>query len=186
MSPRARLSKIAAVIALAAAVAPSGACGSNGSQSADTTTSTSAPVILDTTSTTAVPIEEGEKVYVYTPKPGDCWEKRRIGEEGRSSGQEIVLKLSCDKPHANETFAVVEYTERQYPGDQALRSFGKASCPEHFEAYVGRPYETSELEMGYYVPSQSAWNQTYRHFIACYVYRTDGTKLIGSVRGTGI
>ncbi|MCX7620880.1 MAG: septum formation family protein [Acidimicrobiales bacterium] len=162
------------------------ACSRGDSHTSETTSTTATSIMATTTPTTEVPIDEGEKVYVYAPQPGDCWEKRRIGEEGKSAGQEIILKLHCDKPHANETFAVIEYTERNYPGDQALRTFAKQRCPEHFESYVGRPYETSELEMGYHVPSQSAWNQTYRHFVACYIYRQDGTKLVGSVRGSGL
>ncbi len=177
-----RNTRLTVAVIAALAVAAGVACSGERAPTADTTT-TSTAVAADTTSTTAVPIEEGEKLFVYTPEPGDCWEKRRIGEEGKSSGQEVVLKLSCDKPHDNETFAVVEYTERQYPGDQALRSFGKTNCPQYFEDYIGKPYETSELEIGYHVPSQSAWNQTYRHFVACYVYRADGTKLTRSMRG---
>ena len=65
-----------------------------------------------------------------------------------------------------------------------MKNLAKLECPKSFEAYVGVPYETSALDLGYRLPSQSSWNQGYRKTIGCLVTSGTGPKLEGSVRGT--
>ena len=60
-----------------------------------------------------------------------------------------------------------------------LRTFAKVQCPKSFEAYVGTQYELSKLEVGYLLPSESAW-PGYRD-VGCYVYRGE-TRVQGSVK----
>ena len=71
-----------------------------------------------------------------------------------------------------------------YPGETTMREFARRNCTDGFEAYVGRPYETSELEVGYYLPSSSEWESGARR-IGCYLYDVGGDKLVGSVQGSG-
>ena len=175
-----------ALVVLAAVVAITAACsGGDDGASDDSTTTTATEAEGTAPTTTAVPLERGEQLYVYIPEPGDCWEPRRTDESSEGgAGQQIILQLPCDLPHANETFGVVEVPDDSFPGDGALRELGQQECPQHFEAYVGTPYELSIYEMGVWAPSQVDWNQTYSHFLACYLYLPDGTKPTEPLRGT--
>lgn len=151
-----------------------------------TTTGASAPEGT-APATTAVPLEEGEQIYVYLPEPGDCWEERRTDENAAGgAGQRIILRLPCDKPHERETFGVVEIPDEDFPGDGALQDLGKQECPQFFEAYVGTVYELSVLEIGVWAPSQVDWNQTYSHSLACYLYLPDDAKSEQTYRDTGL
>ena len=171
-----------AALLLPALAACSG--GDEGDTAASTTTTVAAPDGTATT-TTAVPLELGEQLYVYIPEPGDCWEPRRTDEDAEGgAGQQIILQLPCDLAHANETFGVVEVPDERFPGDGALRELGREECPQYFEDYVGTPYELSVYELGIWAPSQVDWNQTYTHYLACYLYLPDGTKPTESLRGT--
>ncbi|MEJ5255369.1 MAG: septum formation family protein [Acidimicrobiales bacterium] len=146
------------------------------------TTTTEAP---STTTTTEAPLEAGTKVFVYVPEVGDCFDRRKVERSAGTSGQtEIVLKLDCSLPHRNEVFAVLDYqaTDDTYPGAKTLETFAKRECPRRFEDYVGKPYEISELEIGYQLPDSSTWRRGTQK-IGCYVYDLSGNRLVGSVRG---
>ncbi len=170
---------VAAVVAVALVVA---GCSRSDTETAATSTTTST-VPDETTTTTEVPLTEGRQVASFTPSVGECFDRRRSTGSGGSSSGEIVLLLDCDKPHANEVFAVVTTELKDYPGEVALKNLAKLECPKKFEDYVGIPYETSELELGFWLPSQSSWNQGYRKTLGCLVTSGQGPKLVGSVKG---
>ena len=175
----------AGALAGMALVALTAGCSRGGDDTAATsTTTTAAPP--ETTSTTEVPMEEGRQVFAYVPDVGDCYDLRRTESSGGGgpAGTEVVLRLDCEKPHTNEVFAVVTVDLKDYPGEVWLKNLAKLECPKSFEAYVGVPYETSALDLGYRLPSQSSWNQGYRKTIGCLVTSGTGPKLEGSVRGT--
>lgn len=165
-------------------VALAGACSDSGR--ADAPPTSTAPA--EATTTTDVPLEAGEQVFVYTPEPGQCFDRRQLEERPATGPQQtdIVLLLDCALPHDNEVFDVLEMPDRprEHPGETAMRDFARATCTRNFAAYVGKPYETSELEIGYYLPSSSEWESGARK-LGCYLYDVDGEPLIGSMRGTG-
>lgn len=175
----------AGALAGLALVALAAGCSRSGDDTAATsTTTTAAPP--ETTSTTEVPMEAGRQVFAYVPDVGDCYDLRRTESSGGGgpAGTEVVLRLDCEKPHTNEVFAVVTVDLKDYPGEVWLKNLAKLECPKSFEAYVGVPYETSALDLGYRLPSQSSWNQGYRKTIGCLVTSGTGPKLEGSVKGT--
>jgi hypothetical protein len=167
------------------------ACGGDGSPptATDTTASTAPP---ETTTTTEAPIEAGQVLYVYRPGVGDCFDRRRL--EPDQGGERIVLLLDCSLPHMSEVFSVVTVTEDDlnraadipgsvYPGEDALIDVAKRRCTQPFGDFVGRPYELSELELGWVVPTPEQWDNGYR-LIGCTVYDANGERLVGSQAGT--
>jgi hypothetical protein len=150
-------------------------------------TTTTGPPPTESTTTTEPPLEAGEQVFVYLPSVGDCFDRRQLEAAPDQRGQtDIVLLLDCSAPHQYETFSVLEPPDAgpDFPGERALEDLAKASCVTAFEGFVGRPYVVSELEVGWYIPTASAWGEGART-IGCYVYDLDGDKLVGTVRGSG-
>jgi hypothetical protein len=170
--------------AIAALGVITAACSDDGDSTAATTT-TAAP---ETTTTTAPPLEAGRQVFVYTPAVGQCFDRRQLEERPTSGPQQtdIVLILDCALPHENEVFDVLEQPDAgsDYPGEPAMQAFARANCTTNFAAFVGQNYETSALEVGYYLPSSNEWDSGARR-LGCYVYDVNGEKLVGSVRGSG-
>jgi hypothetical protein len=175
-------STLACLIFVAASTA---ACSAGGAGSSSTTV---ASVAVETTTTTEPPLEAGRQVFVYTPSVGECFDRRQLEERPATGPQQtdIVLLLDCALPHDNEIFTVLELPDAGpvYPGETAMQEFARRNCADAFAAYVGRAYETSELEIGHYLPSSNEWGSGARR-LGCYLYAVDGEKLIGSMQGSG-
>lgn len=175
---------VGVAVAVALALAATGCSGSSDGGSATTTTA-SPP---ETTTTTEPPLEAGRQIFVYTPSVGQCFDRRQLDERPATGPQQtdIVLLLDCALPHQNEVFAVLEVTGAgsDHPGETALRDLARRDCTTGFAEFVGRQYETSALEVGYYLPSTNEWESGARR-IGCYVFDVDGEKLVGSMRGSG-
>ena len=91
---------------------------------------------------------------------------------------------SCDAPHDNEVYHVVEYSEGPYPGDEAIEADISNACYEAFGAYVGRDYESSALDYVYFWPYEDRWNAGLR-FGGCFLYDLEGAPLTGSASQSG-
>jgi hypothetical protein len=172
-------------LALVLAITLSAAgCTSGNDTSSSTTVTTAAP---ETTTTAEPPLQAGREVFVFTPGVGQCFDRRRLDERPATGPQQtdIVLVLDCSLPHQNEIFDVLAMpgSPRDYPGESAMHDFARNNCTTNFMSYVGRPYEVSALEVGYYLPSSSEWDQGART-LGCYVSDVNGDKLVGSARGS--
>lgn len=99
------------VVAVALTGAAAGGCSGDDGAAPDTTTGTT--VAAPTTTTTEAPLDAGERVYVYEPAVGDCFDRRTLSEE--EGGDEIVLLLDCELPHEVEVFAVLTIEESAVP-----------------------------------------------------------------------
>ena len=143
-------------------------------QSEETTTT----VAPETTTTTEAPLDErAQKDPLYfVPTVGTCYDKRKVpGADNKLV--DTILLLDCQVPHQYEIFATLDFPlpedgDTTWPGDEAVRSFARANCPAAFEAYVGKPYETSVLEIGHQLPPEG--NFYANQVIGCTVY--DPTK----------
>lgn len=180
-SHRRALAGLAVVLATAGSAV---GCTSGHDGSSATTVTTSVP---ETTTTTEPPLEAGRQVFVFTPAVGQCFDRRSLDERPATGPQQtdIVLVLDCSLPHQNEVFDVLKMPDnpRDYPGETAMKDFARSNCTTNFMSYVGRPYEVSALEVGYYLPSSNEWDQGART-LGCYVYDVTGDKLVGSVQGS--
>ena len=177
-------------VLLAAALLLAGCSGDDSGQSTDTTTT----VAPSTTTTTEPPLEEGREQdpLYFVPAVGDCFDRRKV--PGADNKQvDIILQLDCQLPHQYEIFATLDFPlpedgDRTWPGDEPVRNFARAQCPATFPDYIGKPYETSVLEIGHLLPPEDNFyaNQT----IGCYVYdptqetMVDGRAVQGRTAGT--
>ncbi len=173
--PRLIVSVVLLVGALVAAAGCSGDAGKN--DAAATTTTEPAP----TTTTTEAPLSAGKQFSFYVPAVGECFDVRPVD---RSTP--IYLRLDCSLPHQNEVFATFDYTDaKEYPGSEKLETQAKQRCPALWEAYVGKPYETSRLALAYDLPDERGWGNGIRHVVGCLAVDPATERRAGSLKGAG-
>jgi hypothetical protein len=130
---------------------------------------------------------EGLPVDPDTLVVGDCF-NRYAGLQNYQA-IEIVTKRLCQQPHDAEVFYKNDFpgsvTVNTYPGKEKLTIDSIRVCYENFAGFVGKAYEVSAYQLGYFVPQQDRWENTATHYraVTCYVTPyAKGTKLTGSVR----
>ncbi|MGH8933814.1 MAG: septum formation family protein [Egibacteraceae bacterium] len=98
-----------------------------------------------------------------------------------------VSVVGCNEPHQQEVIALLMIQEDEtapYPGIDQLRATVDGECQaDPFEAYVGRHYLLSPLEVIAFYPSGPRWRDGDRKIICAVSDPTGPTS--GSVRGTG-
>ena len=190
---------IVILLAVLGAVAGLASCSTT-SGGTPVTLSTTTTTTVDpgpTTSTTAEPAaSEGKAFYLYAPAEGDCVDLRASGAQGAAStraepdanatphgSNEMILRLDCNLPHQYEVIAVVPAGLPGQPDEPALITAAKQLCPPAFATFVGTPYQNSQLEVGWVLPSQAQRSRGIQQ-IGCLAFDPAG-KLTGSVRGSG-
>jgi len=193
-----------AVVACAVAVSASimSGCGSSTTASVtkiDPTTTTSA-ASDDTPSTTTTLEPEagsGNQFYLYTPVVGDCIDRRTI-VDGKAatnratpepdaslavSGQ-VIIRFDCERPHQYEViYADTTSVAASPPQNQeAFVDLAKRVCPARFREYIGRDYQDSALEVGWFFPTPDQREQGIE-FLGCLAFDPK-SKLTGSVRNS--
>ncbi len=115
-------------------------------------------------------------------KVGDCFDD----SAAMLSGDEIfrVPSVPCSKPHDNEVFHVARYSGSTY-SLAGIEEFADRVCYSAFSPYVGRSYETSVIDYGWFIPTPDSWSLGDREVI-CIAFHMDIEKLRSSVRGSGL
>jgi hypothetical protein len=127
------------------------------------TTSPNAPTTrTDSTGTTRSSSGiEGLPVDPYTLVVGDCF-NRYAGLQNYQT-IEIVTKRLCQQPHDAEVFFKSDYpglvTVNSYPGKERLTTDSIRVCYDNFQGFVGKAYETSSYQLGYFVPQLERWEK---------------------------
>lgn len=98
--------------------------------------------------------------------PGDC-----LPELGFEEISDVRL-LDCDEPHSLEVFSVVQVgaASDPFPGEDALSNTTFNACLAQFEAYVGTPYEDSELWIYTLSPVREGWEEFNDRESICLLY----------------
>jgi len=186
-------------VALAAA-SVLGACSTTSGGTPVTLSTTTTATAGDpgpTTSTTAEPdAAAGTELFVYAPEENDCIDLRATTDGGTATTRavpdanatphdtrELILRLGCDLPHQYEVISVVSAGLDGQPDEAALITAAKQLCPPAFATYVGTPYQSSALEVGWILPSDAQRARGVQR-IGCLAFDPAG-KLTGSVRGSG-
>lgn len=110
---------------------------------------------------------------------GQCFDN----PDGRSEIVTNVDIVDCDDPHDNEMYAVVAYPDQgSHPGDDVIRDFADETCIQRFEEFVGFDYLASELDLGYFWPTDESWDAGDRT-VQCFVFELDGSQSAGTLQG---
>lgn len=125
-------------------------------------------------------------INAFEMRIGDCFNDDPDESDEETVEVFGVAGVPCNEPHDNEVFAIFDTTEAEFPGSEAMSELAYAGCIDRFEAFVGRDYETSQLDVYPMYPTIESWNQRNDREVVCALYDLDLAKLTGSMRGSGI
>ena len=126
-------------------------------------------------------IVDAGTVDVFQIRAGDCF------DDSMGFGDEVssLPGVPCSEPHDNEAYAVFELAASSYTDEESMWELAHQSCMERFEAFVGRDYESSSLDIFALYPTAESWANNDRE-VVCAVYDMQENKLVGSVQGLGL
>ncbi|MGH9380720.1 MAG: septum formation family protein [Thermoanaerobaculia bacterium] len=151
-------------------------------------------------------LARGGTLPVTQLREGDCFDDPEGGETKAEINN--VRAVLCAETHDNEVFAtgsvpaptdavypatpnpparnsygrsVPAPTDAVYPGDDELFEQVGLYCLQEFEAFVGKPYDDSILDITVVTPTAESWRAGDRDYI-CAVYDVTGS-VRGSLRG---
>ncbi|HET9058296.1 MAG TPA: septum formation family protein [Acidimicrobiales bacterium] len=134
----------------------------------------------------------GTNVPVFQLRPAECLNPPKANPNLAVSQ---VTVLNCSRPHYDEVYCVVPYSQHvptgpsacpsrppqlagdlteNYPGQQALSKFADAVCLNEFEPYVGMPFSASSLYYTYIYPSPASWDDAVKRdrTVVCVLHAT--------------
>lgn len=123
----------------------------------------------------------GGSIDPFQIQVGDCFDDASSVDDEISS----LPGLPCSEPHDNEAFAVFDVANESYPEGDGMSEIAHNSCLRHFDAFVGKDYQSSSLEIFTLFPTVDSWAQDDREVI-CAVYDMNAGKLVGSVKGRAL
>ena len=123
-------------------------------------------------------------VDAFDIRLGDCFNDA----SSTSANVEItsIDGVPCSEPHDNEVYALINLTQSSFPGDAAMETLAFEACLEKFEAFVGKDYESSQLDIFPIYPTRQSWNDLNDREVVCALYDLDLKKLAGSMRGSRV
>jgi hypothetical protein len=126
-------------------------------------------------------IIDGGTIDAFHMQVGDCF------DDSSASGGDIssLPGVPCSKPHDNETFAVFDINQDNFPAGDEMDAIAYDGCMAKFEPFVGRDYESSSLEIFPIYPTADSWAQDDREVI-CALYDMEENKLQGSMQGLAL
>jgi hypothetical protein len=124
-------------------------------------------------------IVDAGSVDAFQMRVGDCFND---GSTFDDSEVNSVPGVPCAEPHDNEVYAVYDVTAQSFPGD-AISEIAHDGCVQRFEAFVGKDYESSSLDIATLYPSRESWQRQNDREVVCAVYDIELSKLTGSVKG---
>ena len=112
---------------------------------------------------------------VFSVKVGDC-----LNEPQGTEISDVEL-VPCDQPHDYEVFAEHELPEGDFPSD--VDTLAQDYCLPEFEKFIGQAYDTSSIELTWFSPTQTGWDQQDDRLIQCIVTDPAG-QTTGSLEGS--
>ena len=127
--------------------------------------------------------DRGTNTSVFDLREGTCFNDPVTVEEDLV---EELAVVSCNTPHDNEVFALVNYpdgSEAAFPGTETINEFAETECEAIYYTYVGTAYADSLFLYSTYYPSEESWSDGDREVI-CFLYHPDLEKLTDSQKGS--
>ena len=124
-------------------------------------------------------------VSAFQIRVGDCFNDADVFGEGDASVSDVPA-LPCAEPHDNEVYAVFDVNLAKFPEGDEMSKIAFDSCMERFEAFVGKDYESSSLDIATLYPSSDSWSRQNDREVVCVVYDVNAKKLTGTVKGLAL
>jgi Septum formation len=107
---------------------------------------------------------------------GDC-----IADTPKNQVTEVKV-VPCSTKHETEVFANIKLTQSSLPAEKALDELAEKRCVSEFKSYVGTDYNSSDLNIRYFTPTEDSWNAGDRTITCTLTGGKSGEKLTGSKR----
>jgi Domain of unknown function (DUF4190)/Septum formation len=108
-------------------------------------------------------------------KVGECIETT----PAEMANVKTLPKVSCDKPHEGEVYALLPVSGDTFPGQTALRDEYEKKCVSGLDSYSPKAAADSAYQIFVLYPTQQTWDQGDRR-VACLTITPD--KRTGSVK----
>ena len=122
-------------------------------------------------------VAEPQQVSIFHLQTGDCFRN----DLPRPEAVEVV---PCSEPHNSEIYHSFALPAGEVSGDAEMRQAAAERCFPAFAAYVGIPFEASELIVFPLLPAAEPSEGSSR-IVNCVLYQLGVGELVGSARGTG-
>ena len=122
-------------------------------------------------------ITRGGTLAISELRVGDCFDPQDLDAE---QADEVNAKR-CNETHQFEMMTIASMPDGEYPSDSAFETFVGEHCLPAFDEYVGLAYEESRLDIYWYFPLQSGWDDGDR-LIQCAIYDPLNSELTGSLK----
>jgi hypothetical protein len=123
-----------------------------------------------------------EPVSSYSTGPTTSVDDLAVGECFDDGSEEAeVVRQPCTLAHDGEVIADVTLPEGPYPGDNGVDKAADRACTPRFTSYVGKSPDDSELDLSYWTPTRSIWEDDDR-LVVCASYGPDHEKLTSTVK----
>jgi Septum formation len=121
---------------------------------------------------------------VFDLKVGDCIDLPTTDEAVSQ-----VQHQPCTSVHDAEIFLnLTDPTAagQPFPGSDQFRSQVIAQCVPAATQYMGTSFEArTDLDVGWFRPTEDSWDQKNDRVITCYLYKVDATKLSTPLKSSG-
>ncbi|HJR71304.1 MAG TPA: septum formation family protein [Gammaproteobacteria bacterium] len=129
-------------------------------------------------------VDEGS-IDPFEMRVGDCFDDGSTFE-GDNPEVSSVPGVPCSSPHDNEVYAVFDVEVATFPEGDEMARMAFESCKQRFTSFVGKDYESSELDIATLYPTRESWNRQNDREVVCAVYDLAANKLTGSVKGRAL
>ncbi len=109
---------------------------------------------------------------------GDCYD---VADDLEEVGE--VTARPCAEPHEYELMYIGSMSGQAYPSDAQVGAWLEEHCLPAFDDYIGRAYEASRLDIAWFQPSESGWEQGDRS-MQCAVYDPADAQLVDALRNS--
>jgi hypothetical protein len=130
-------------------------------------------------------VSEGS-VNAFQLRVGDCFDDTYAAFGDEVSEVDSLPGVPCSSPHDNEVYAAFDIDLSEFPDEDELSMLAFDRCLDRFENFVGRDYDSSDLDILTLYPSQESWNLQNDREIVCALYDMNTNKLTGSARASGL
>jgi putative regulator of septum formation len=110
---------------------------------------------------------------------GDCWDMK----DPAADSVDNVTARPCGEAHEYEVFYIASMAEGAYPTEDAFTTYVDSTCVPAFQAYVGRAYDASTLEISWLYPGSDGWAAGDRT-VECSLFDPNDCHLTGTLQGS--